>query len=126
MDLLFQEETKQILNVFYKVYNTLGYGFLEKVYQNAMFYELQERGFDVKAQYPINVYYEEKRVGEYFADLLVDDKIILELKAMETMRSEHEYQLQNYLKATHIEVGFLLNFGVEPQFKRKIYYNATK
>jgi GxxExxY protein len=126
MDLLFQKETEQILNVFYTVYNKLGYGFLEKVYQNAMLYELQERGFEAKAQQPINVYYFEEKVGEYFADILVDNKIILELKAMETIRPEHEYQLQNYLKATDVEVGFLLNFGIKPQFKRKIFYNATK
>jgi GxxExxY protein len=126
MDLLYGEITKEILSAFYKVYNELGFGFLEKVYQNALYLELKSRGFDCKAQHKINVYYIGKKVGEYYADILVDDTVILELKAAESLCKEHECQLLNYLKATTIEVGLLLNFGAKPEFKRKIFYNISK
>ena len=119
--MLHEEITADIINAFYKVYNALGYGFLEKVYENAMAQELANRGHMVKQQVPIQVYYEAKVVGEYFADLLIDDKVILELKTAESIAKEHEAQLINYLKATKIEIGLLLNFGKEPQFKRKIF-----
>jgi len=118
-----QNKTKRIINAFYKVYNTLGYGFLEKVYQNALYYELKNNGFTCHAQQPIKVYYNEQQVGDYYADIIVDDSIILELKAMEAICEEHEFQLINYLKATEIEIGLLLNFGKKPEFKRKIYTN---
>ena len=108
---LHKELTAEIINRFYKVYNTLGYGFLEKVYEKALKYELEKAGFNVERQKPINVYYETELVGEYFADLLVENKVIIELKAAETICEEHENQLINYLKATEIEVGLLLNFG---------------
>ena len=123
MDLLHQEITENILKAFYKVYNKLGYGFLEKVYANALFYELTLVGFDCKAQHPIDVYYLDKKVGQYFADIIVNDSVILELKAAESICEEHEYQLINYLKATNIEVGLLLNFGKKPSYKRKIFTN---
>jgi GxxExxY protein len=119
--MLHEEITSDIINAFYKVYNTLGYGFLEKVYENALALELAERGHIVKQQLPIQVYYEGKAVGEYFADMLIDDKVLLELKAVESIAKEHEAQLLNYLKATKIEIGLLLNFGKEPHFKRKIF-----
>ena len=109
-----------------KVYNTLGYGFLEKVYENALAMELAARGHVVKQQLPIQVYYEGKAVGEYFADMLIDDKVILELKTAESIAKEHEAQLVNYLKATKIEIGLLLNFGKEPNFKRKIFSNQKE
>jgi len=118
-----EQKTQQIIQAFYKVYNTLGYGFLEKVYQNSMVIELRKMNFQVQSQYPINVYYDDSRVGEYYADILVDDCIILELKAAEAICEEHEYQLINYLKATDIEVGLLLNFGKKPEIKRKIFSN---
>ena len=119
--MLHEEITSDIINAFYKVYNTLGYGFLEKVYENALALELTERCHIVKQQLPIQVYYEGKAVGEYFADMLIDDKVLLELKAVESIAKEHEAQLLNYLKATKIEIGLLLNFGKEPHFKRKIF-----
>ena len=120
---LHKELTAEIINRFYKVYNTLGYGFLEKVYEKALKYELEKAGFNVERQKPINVYYETELVGEYFADLLVENKVIIELKAAETICEEHENQLINYLKATEIEVGLLLNFGKNPEVKRKIFTN---
>ena len=119
--LLHKDISDLIIKAFYNVYNTLGYGFLEKVYENAMLIELQKLGLNAKRQVPIKVFYEEELVGEYFADIVVEENIILELKAAENLREEHECQLINYLKATEIEVGLLLNFGKKPQFKRKIY-----
>ena len=115
-----------MINSFYTVYNTLGYGFLEKVYENALIHELKKRGLRVQQQMPIHVYYDGELVGEYFADLLVEDKVILELKAAEDIAAQHKAQLLNYLKATEIEVGLLLNFGPEPKFARKIFTNDHK
>jgi GxxExxY protein len=120
------ELTEKIIKAFYKVYNTLGYGFLEKVYENALFIEPESIGLNVKKQEPIKVYYEEKEVGVYFADLIVDNTIIIELKSAEYLCKEHESQLTNYLKATEIEVGLLLNFGKKPEVKRKVYSNSIE
>lgn len=117
------ELTEQIIKAFYKVYNTLGYGFLEKVYENALFIELESIGLKVKKQEPIKVYYEEKEVGAYYADLIINNTVIIELKASESLSNENESQLINYLKATDIEVGLLLNFGKKPEVKRKVYSN---
>jgi GxxExxY protein len=111
--------TDAILCSFYHVYNTLGYGFLEKVYQRALILELQSRGIAATAEAPISVLYRGHTVGEYFCDLLVENSVILEIKATGRLIADHEAQLLNYLKATHIEVGLLLNFGPEPQVKRK-------
>ena len=122
----YEEKTDRIIKAFFKVYNTLGYGFLEKVYHNAFLIELRSLGFDVKSQYPIDVYYEEFMVGEYFADIIVDNCIIIENKAAEALREEHEFQLINYLKATDMEVGLLFNFGKTPSFKRKYFTNDRK
>jgi GxxExxY protein len=119
------ETTELIIKCFYKVYNTLGYGFLEKVYENAMFIELKDLGLFVEKQKQIKVYYEDQLVGEYFADLIVSKSVIIELKAAETLCEEHEYQLINYLKATEIEVGLLLNFGKTPEMKRKVFSNKN-
>lgn len=115
-----------ILKIYYEVYNELGYGFLEKVYQNAMYFELKSQGFKVEAQKQIKVYYKSQMVGEYFADIIVEDLITLELKACECLMDEHQAQLLNYLKATKVEIGMLLNFGTEPEFKRLIYTNDRK
>ncbi len=112
--------TEKIIKAFYNVYNKLGYGFLEKVYENAMLIELTKFGLNCKNQFPIEVFYDEKKVGEYFTDIIVNDTVIVELKAAENVCEEHECQLVNYLKATEIEVGLLLNFGKEPQLKRKV------
>ena len=92
--------TEAVLCCFYTVYNTLGYGFLEKVYENALLMELGKRGIKAQSQYPIAVYYDDKPVGEYFADILVDDAVMVEIKAARSILPEHEAQLLNYLKAT--------------------------
>ena len=124
--MLHQELSSRIIKVFYTVYNTLGYGFLEKVYENSMLIELRKEGLVCKKQIPIKVHYDRIKVGDYYADIIVENKIILELKAQVGIAEEHEFQLINYLKATNIEIGLLLNFGKRPQFKRKIYSNNLK
>lgn len=124
--LLHQDITEEIISTYYYVYNELGYGFLEKVYENAMLIELKSRGFKVESQKLIKVYFKDTIVGEYFADIVVNDKIILELKSCEALAPEHEVQLFNYLKATKIEVGLLFNFGKRTAFKRKIFANENK
>lgn len=124
--MIHEEKTREILKAFYTVYNSLGYGFLEKVYQNALLIELRKSGLFCESQKPIRVFYEESLVGEYYADIIVDDCIILELKAAEALCEEHEYQLINYLKATEIEIGLLLNFGKKPEFRRKIFTSDKK
>jgi GxxExxY protein len=124
--LLHRGITEAILKVYFEVYNELGSGFLEKVYQNAMYFELKDKGFKVEAQKQIKVYFKKQLVGEYFSDLLVEDKVIVELKATEMLMNVHMAQIMNYLKATEIEVGLLLNFGEEPEFKRVIYTNDRK
>jgi GxxExxY protein len=124
--MLYEDITSKIIQAFYKVYNTLGYGFLEKVYENALYLELIKMGLKVVRQKNITVFYERKQVGNYFADLIVNDVVIIELKAAESLCEEHEFQLINYLKATDIEVGLLLNFGKKPEFRRKIFSNDRK
>jgi GxxExxY protein len=124
--MLHEDITSKIIEAFYSVYNTLGHGFLEKVYENALRQELKEQNLTVEQQQKISVYYGECKVGDYFADLLVEKKIILEIKSAETLREEHELQLLNYLKATKIEIGLLLNFGRRPEIRRKIYTNDRK
>ncbi len=121
MDLLHKELTEKIIKAYYEVYNTLGYGFLEKVFERALFIELVNVGLTCERQRPIKVYYKNQLVGEYFADIIVEDSVIIEIKAHEALLEEHEFQLINYLKATKIQVGLLLNFGKKPGFKRKIY-----
>lgn len=118
---LHTELTDLIIKSFYQVYNSLGYGFLEKVYENSLLIELRKNGLNCEKQKPISVYYDNVIVGEYFSDIIVEDKVILELKAAESLCNEHECQLVNYLKASEIEVGLLLNFGTKPQFKRKVF-----
>jgi len=123
--MLYQDKTDRIIKTFYKVYNHLGYGFLEKVYHNAFLIELSKAGFEVRSQFPIKVFYHDYQVGDYYADIIVDNCIVIENKAMESLREEHEYQLINYLKATDIEVGLLFNFGKKPEFRRKIFSNSN-
>lgn len=125
-NLLHKSITDAILKVYYEVYNELGYGFLEKVYQNAMYFELKSLGYKVEPQKQIKVYFKKQLVGEYYSDLLVEDKVIVELKATELIMNVHMAQIMNYLKATPIEVGMLLNFGEGPEFKRLIYTNDRK
>ena len=118
--------TEKIIKIFYKVYNNLGYGFLEKVYENAMMIEFNKIGIPVVSQSAIKVEYEHEVIGEYFADILVDNKVIVEIKAAKGLAVENEAQLLNYLKATDIEVGLLLNFGPKPDLKRKVFDNIKK
>lgn len=119
--ILYEELTGNIISAFYTVYNALGYGFLEKVYENALLMELGKLEVSVSQQQPITVYYDSKPVGEYFADLIADDLVIIELKAAESLRQEHVLQLTNYLKGTGKQVGLLLNFGPKPEFKRVVF-----
>ena len=125
MEILHAEITDKILKAYYCVYNSLGYGFLEKVYENALYFELTSLGLKCERQKPIDVYYKNNKVGNYFADIIVENTVIIELKAAEGIVEEHECQLINYLKATEMEVGLLLNFGKTPQFKRKVFTNRV-
>jgi len=120
MEYLFNESTEKIIACAYKVHNTLGSGFLEKVYENALTIELEKNGFKVENQKGIKVFYDGKPVGEYFADLLVDDKIIIELKVASAIDKMHEAQLLNYLKATGVRLGLIINFGKKVTIKRII------
>jgi GxxExxY protein len=116
--------TDRIIAAFYKVYNALGWGFLEKVYQNSMAIELARTGLTAVAQAQLKVAYTGIEVGEYYADFLVENSVIVELKSVEQLASEHHAQLLNYLRATDIEVGLLLNFGPKPEIKRKVCETA--
>lgn len=113
--------TGMIIKAFYTVYNRLGYGFLEKVYENALLIELRKMKLTCSAQCPVKVFYDEIQVGYYMADIIVNNDIIIEIKAAENLADQHEAQLTNYLRATDIEVGVLFNFGKKPQFKRKVF-----
>ncbi len=117
---------ENIIKIFYRVYNKLGYGFLEKVYENAMMIEFKKEGIPAVCQSAIKVFYEGEVIGEYYADILVDNKVIVEIKAAKCLVEENEAQLLNYLKATDIEVGLLLNFGTKPEVKRKAFDNLRK
>ncbi len=118
--------TGKVIGAFFKVYNNLGYGFNEKVYENALALELRKAGLKVTQQQEIAVYYAGETVGDYRADMVVNGVVILELKAARELAEEYEAQLLNYLKATDIEVGLLLNFGVKAEHKRKVYDNERK
>jgi len=120
------ELTEKIIGVFYEVYNELGMGFLESVYENALAIALVEAGVSVTQQAPILVYYHGKLVGDFRCDLLVQNKVILELKAVREIAAEHVAQTLNYLKATDVEVALLLNFGEKPAFKRLVFDNERK
>ena len=119
--LLYADVTDQIIACAYDVYNKLGFGFSEKVYENAMMVKLSQRKLPSIQQAPINVRFEDQLVGEYFADIFVDNKIILELKAVSVTTKAHEAQLVNYLKATGTKVGLLLNFGEKLKIVRRIF-----
>ncbi len=120
------ELSEKIIAVFFAVHNELGYGFSEKVYQKAYGIALHEKGIKVDEQVPIKVYFHGQLVGEFFADMVVNDLILLELKSASAIIEEYEAQLLNYLKATEIEVGYVLNFGKSASFKRKILDNERK
>jgi GxxExxY protein len=124
---MFHEEiTNKIICAFYNVYNSLGHGFLEKVYENSLAMELKKLGLEVTQQATVEVFYDGSKVGDYFADIIVNDLIVLELKCAAFLRNEHFAQLTNYLKATDKEVGLLLNFGKKPEFKRVVLGNEMK
>jgi GxxExxY protein len=120
------ELTEKIIKEAYYVFNALGYGFLEKVYENALYRRLNNQGIIAKQQFPINVYFENELVGEYCADLIVENKVIVELKAIQELNKIHETQLVNYLKATDIEVGLLINFGPKLEFRRRVLTQEYK
>lgn len=122
----YEELSKEIIGAFFRTHTALGYGFLEKVYENALAYELKKMGFDAEKQIPIKVYYDGVEVGSYTADILVNDLIMLELKVADSIQPEHEAQLLNYLKATEYEVGYVLNFGNKATFKRIVFDNERK
>ena len=116
-----EELTGKIIKCAYQVHNTLGFGFLETIYQNAMLIELQKSGLKAEKEKKIQVYYDNQIVGDYFADILVEKKIILELKSVKELHPAHEAQLVNYLKATDLEIGLLINFGHSVELKRKVF-----
>jgi GxxExxY protein len=126
-DLLHKDITDKILNAFYKVvYPHLGYGFLEKVYENSMLIALHEMGLMIEQQYRIDVFFHGQSVGEYYADLVVENTVLVELKAALKITDEHKAQLLNYLRATPFEVGLILNFGPKPDIARRVFTNTHK
>jgi len=118
--------TEKIIGVFYEVYNELGFGFLESVYEQAMCIALRQGGLSVECQVPIKVYFRGIEVGFFKADMLVEAVILLELKSARALEAAHESQLANELRATDIEVGLLLNFGPTPEVKRVAFDNDRK
>ena len=123
---LHSDLTQAIIGTFYEVYNELGHGFLESVYENALAIALRDKGFEVHQQISIPVWFRGKQVGDFDADLLVNKLVLLELKTARTIEQAHVAQLLNYLKATEIEVGLVLNFGSKPEFKRVVFGNERK
>jgi len=122
---LYKELSGEIINAFYEVHKELGFGFLEQVYQNALYKELCRRNLQCEIQKQLHVYYKGELVGNYVADMVVENLIVLELKAVSSLRIEHEWQLVNYLKATGMKLGLLLNFGHSAEVKRKILTSLT-
>ncbi|HXM65282.1 MAG TPA: GxxExxY protein [Candidatus Acidoferrum sp.] len=118
--------TSKIIGIFYDVYNELGYGFLESTYATALVVGLEESALSVAQEVPVPVWFRRKKVGQYYADLIVEGVVLLELKAARTLDSAHEAQLLHYLRATEVEVGLLLNFGLRPQFRRLLFDNERK
>ncbi len=121
-----RELTEKIIGLFYEVYNELGFGFLESVYEEAMAIALTEAGLKIQRQYPVPVWFRSRQIGDFKADLLVEQKIILELKAARSLDLAYEKQLLNYLRGTKLEVGLLLNFGPKAEFKRLAFSNERK
>ncbi len=121
-----RELTEKVIGTFYEVYNELGHGFIESVYENSLAIALRENGHEVLQQVDIPVWFRGTKVGDFDADLLVDRKVILELKSARAVDPAHVAQLLNYLRATEIEVGLLLNFGPKPELKRLVFDNARK
>jgi GxxExxY protein len=126
MTLQLQDLTEKIISIYYKVYNELGYGFLEKVYHNTLLIEFQRNGLEYENKKQLKVFYSGNDVGEYFPDIIINQLVIIEIKASEVLVYENECQLINYLRATDIEIGLLLNFGKKPEFRRKYFTNDRK
>ena len=120
------ELTKKIIGVFCDVYNELGYGFLESVYEESLVISLDEAGLRLERQLAIPVWFRGHQVGQFRGDILVEGKVLLELKSTLTLEAAHEAQLLHYLKSTEIEIGLLLNFGSRPQFRRLLFDNQRK
>jgi GxxExxY protein len=118
--------TEKVIGVFFEVYNELGHGFLESVYEKALEVALVANGLQVERQFDIEVWFRGQKVGEFTADMLIQERVLIELKACRTLDVAHQAQLLNYLRATEIEVGLLLNFGLKPQFKRLAFDNTRK
>jgi GxxExxY protein len=120
------ELTEKIIGIFYDVYNELGHGFLESTYAEAPIVALEEAGLSAAREVEVPVWFRGRKVGQYYADLIVESVVLLELKAARTLESAHEAQLLHYLRATEIEVGLLLNFGTRPRFRRLLFDNERK
>lgn len=118
--------TDQVLAAFYEVYRELGHGFLESVYEAALEIVLTQKGLRVRRQVPIPVYFRGFLIGEYRADMFIEDCVVVELKAAKAIDPAHQAQLLNYLKATRVEVGLILNFGAKPEFKRMVFDDDRK
>ena len=125
-DLLHRELSQKIIGVFYDVYNELGHGFLESVYEKSFEIALNAQGLRVNRKIEIPVWFRGHRVGDFSADVLVEGCVLLELKAVRTLDSAHEAQLLNYLRASELKLGFLFNFGIKPAFKRLVFSNDRK
>lgn len=126
IQLLCADITDRILAVYYEVYNELGYGFLESLYESAMAMALRQAGLKVVTQVDIPVSFRGERIGSYKADMVVEGKVIVELKAARNLDSANDAQLLHYLRATSLEVGLLLNFGPHPQIRRLVFENSRK
>ena len=126
MTLKHEALTEGIIGVFYDVYNELGYGFLESVYEECMVIALRDIALTVERQVAVPVWFRSQKVGDFKADILVENAVLLELKSVRTLEAAHEAQLLHYLKSTEIEVGLLLNFGSRPQFRRLVFDNPRK
>jgi len=120
------ELTEKIIGAFYEVYNELGFGFLESVYEEALKIVLEEKGLKVEQQIETPVWFRGKTIGAFKADLIVDEIVIIELKAVIRIINRHEAQLLHYLRVTDVEVGLLLNFGQNAEFKRLAFDNKRK
>ena len=122
----YKDLIERIIKDFYETFNELGHGFLESVYEKALAIVLRSSGLKVESQLPISVFFRNQLVGDFRADLIVEDKVIIELKAVRTLLHEHKVQILNYLKATKYEVGLLLNFGTKSEIRRFVFDNERK
>jgi GxxExxY protein len=121
-----EQLTEKIIGIFYDVYNELGYGLLESIYEESLVIALKEAGSEVENQVPVPVWFRHHKVSEFRVDVLVENTIVLELKSARAIEASHEAQLLHYLKSTEVEIGLLLNFGVRPQFRRLLFDNVRK